>query len=75
MHAYTGLSVEVRDALKHHHEHLRRLVYVSCDPATLKRDLTYLRPEYVLEKAHGYDMFPQTTHVETVVRLSSCRRL
>lgn len=50
-----------------------RLVYVSCDPATLARDLNYLchvHPEYELKKVQGVCMFPQTTHVETVCLLS-----
>lgn len=50
-----------------------RMVYVSCDPATLARDLDYLCHEkqaFVLEKVCGVDMFPHTAHVETVVRLA-----
>ena len=48
-----------------------RLVYVSCDPATLARDVAILREKgYELEKVQPVDMFPQTTHVETVVLLS-----
>lgn len=44
------------------------LVYVSCDPATLARDLARL-PSYVIRRVTPYDMFPQTAHVETVVIL------
>ena len=48
-----------------------RVVYVSCDSATLARDLKYLCGEgYVLEKVRPVDMFPETVHVETVVLLS-----
>jgi 23S rRNA (uracil1939-C5)-methyltransferase len=48
-----------------------RIVYVSCDPATLARDLKKLMAEgYSLDKIKALDMFPQTHHVETVVHLS-----
>lgn len=47
-----------------------RLVYVSCDPVTLARDLAVLtRDAYRVESVDLVDMFPQTFHVETVVRL------
>ncbi len=49
----------------------QRIVYVSCDSATLARDVKYLRERgYELEKGRVVDMFPQTCHVETVVMLS-----
>ena len=45
-------------------------MYVSCDPATLARDMKYLyKNGYVPKKAQGFDMFPHTVHVETVVLL------
>lgn len=47
-----------------------QLVYVSCDPATLARDLHALtRERYRIETIHLADMFPQTFHLETIVRL------
>jgi 23S rRNA (uracil1939-C5)-methyltransferase len=47
-----------------------RLVYVSCDPATLARDLKRLGPEWTLAGVRCFDMFPQTAHVETVVEMA-----
>ena len=48
-----------------------KLVYVSCDPATLARDASYLRENgYQLESVQPVDMFPMTAHVETVVLMS-----
>ena len=51
-----------------------RVVYVSCDSATLARDLKILcAEEYELKRVSTTDMFPQSTHVETVVLLSQHR--
>lgn len=48
----------------------KRLVYVSCDPATLARDVKILCEEgYHLESVQPVDMFPHTTHIETIVLL------
>lgn len=43
-----------------------RIVYVSCDPITLARDLNILKEKYTVEKIIPVDMFPRTYHVETV---------
>ncbi|PYS58988.1 MAG: hypothetical protein DMF76_17770 [Acidobacteria bacterium] len=49
----------------------KRICYVSCDPATLARDLKKLiAGGYTLDSLAAFDMFPQTHHVETVVHLS-----
>lgn len=48
-----------------------RIVYVSCDPATLARDIKRLGERgYVVQKAEAVDLFPRTQHVETVALLS-----
>jgi len=47
-----------------------RLTYVSCDPATLARDLRVLSAAgYEIEQAHLVDLFPQTFHLESVLQL------
>jgi 23S rRNA (uracil1939-C5)-methyltransferase len=48
----------------------RRLVYISCDPATLARDVALLKEKgFVLQNALAADLFPRCSHVETVVLL------
>lgn len=49
----------------------KKIVYVSCKPSTLARDLRYLADNgYCIESVTPIDMFPRTSHVETVVLLS-----
>ena len=46
-----------------------RIVYVSCDPSTLARDLEILKEKYNIDVIQPVDMFPMTHHVETIVGL------
>jgi len=48
-----------------------KLVYISCDPATLARDLSRLNVNYLLKTVRAFDLFPQTAHVETVAILEA----
>jgi 23S rRNA (uracil1939-C5)-methyltransferase len=63
-----GVDERVTAALERNLASVRKLFYVSCDPATLGRDLARL-PGYRLVSVRGYDMFPQTAHVETLCEL------
>lgn len=63
-----GLKKEVIEALLRMRQ-IRRLVYVSCNPATLIRDLKLLSFCYDIGKVQPLDMFPQTKHLEVIVLL------
>jgi len=63
-----GVDARVTETLEAEVRHLRGVIYVSCNPATLARDLSRL-PSYRVESMHAFDMFPQTAHVETVCEL------
>jgi 23S rRNA (uracil1939-C5)-methyltransferase len=53
----------------------KRVVYVSCDPATLGRDLsTLLAARYVVTSIDLVDLFPETSHVETIVTLTKAQK-
>jgi len=63
-----GCDSRVLEKLQH--MGVERIVYISCDPATLARDVSYLsRVGYDLVKVQPIDMFPQTYHVESVALL------
>ena len=47
----------------------KQVIYVSCDPETLARDLKYLSTRYDINYVQPVDMFPMTSHVETIVGL------
>ena len=64
-----GCDPRLLDALIHAQPN--RIVYVSCNPATLARDLKYLTDgEYKVQEVQPVDMFPQTNHVELVALMS-----
>lgn len=46
-----------------------KIVYISCNPETLARDLSYLSKDYRITKIQPVDMFPMTKHIETIVLL------
>ena len=48
---------------------IKKVIYISCDPETLARDLKYLSTYYDVNYIQPVDMFPMTAHVETVVSL------
>lgn len=48
----------------------KRVVYVSCDPTTLARDVAYISKSYEIKDIQPFDMFPQTFHTENVCLLT-----
>lgn len=66
-----GCGGKVIDALSALHP--KRLVYISCNPATQARDIKgFLEKGYTLELIQPIDMFPQTPHVESIALLTRC---
>jgi 23S rRNA (uracil1939-C5)-methyltransferase len=64
----TGVDGRVAEQLEECDPVPRAVVYVSCNPATLARDLSRM-PRFRIAALRAYDMFPQTAHVETVCEL------
>jgi 23S rRNA (uracil1939-C5)-methyltransferase len=64
----SGLDARVAATLQDASAPPRGILYVSCNPATLARDLARL-PRYRIASLRSFDMFPQTAHVETVCEL------
>jgi tRNA/tmRNA/rRNA uracil-C5-methylase (TrmA/RlmC/RlmD family) len=65
-----GLSADVRKAIVDHAP--TALIYVSCNPPTLARDLRDLQNKFTIDSVTPLDMFPQTAEIEVVVHLQ-CR--
>jgi 23S rRNA (uracil1939-C5)-methyltransferase len=63
-----GVHEQVAATLQNLVDAPRAVIYVSCDPATLARDLARM-PRYRIASLRAFDMFPQTAHVETVCEL------
>ncbi|MGI9076773.1 MAG: class I SAM-dependent RNA methyltransferase, partial [Gemmatimonadaceae bacterium] len=64
----TGIDANVCEALQRVCGATRAIIYTSCNPATLARDVARL-PGYRVARIEAFDMFPQTAHVETVCEL------
>lgn len=65
-----GLDPSVADTLRAFPQPPARLIYISCNPATLARDVRRME-RYQVRSLRGFDMFPQTAHVETVCELAA----
>ncbi|MGI9140108.1 MAG: class I SAM-dependent RNA methyltransferase [Gemmatimonadaceae bacterium] len=63
-----GIDEKVAAILEGQEHRPRAVIYVSCNPATLARDISRL-PSYRIASVVAFDMFPQTAHVETVCEL------
>ena len=69
-----GLNAKARQALIDLAP--QEIIYISCDPSTLARDLKHFTEEgYILKSVHTFDMFPQTAHVETMTVLRRTQRV
>ena len=65
----TGLTAEIRQAILDSTP--RTMIYVSCNPPTLARDLAELQQRFTIVSIKPFDMFPQTAEIEVVVYLKS----
>ena len=65
----SGCDGEVLTKLLDRVQNIKKIIYVSCNPATLARDLSILSTKYEVSKVVPFDMFVQTKHVETLVCL------
>jgi len=63
----SGCDKKVLEAVNN--EIVEQIIYISCNPATLARDLKELSQNYAIKTVQPFDMFPQTSHIETVVEL------
>ena len=61
----TGLSDGMKETIMD--SNIQTIVYVSCNPSTLAKDLDVLADKYAIDKVQPFDMFSQTPHVETIV--------
>ena len=64
----SGLSKKIINKILE--SNIKNIIYVSCDPITLKRDLELLSKKYNINYLKPFDMFPNTYHIESVCNLS-----
>ena len=67
----TGLGGAVREILRA--DPAATLLYVSCNPPTLARDLADLGAKFTLQSVTPFDMFPQTAEIEALAHLTAVR--
>jgi len=63
----SGCDVKTLEALNR--SNINKIIYISCNPYTLKQNIGFLKNNYKIKKITAYDMFPNTSHIETVVVL------
>ena len=63
----TGLDDKMIDLLMR--KPIKKLIYVSCNPSTLAKNIKHLSRKYAVKSVMPFDMFPQTSHIESVVML------
>jgi tRNA/tmRNA/rRNA uracil-C5-methylase (TrmA/RlmC/RlmD family) len=63
----SGLSDPMLEIIKS--SNIKQIIYVSCNPSTLAKNLEILQPEYDIIEITPYDMFSHTPLIETVVNL------
>ena len=68
----SGLNDEMKDVILH--SKIKHIIYVSCNPSTLGKDLAVLQKKYRIVQVQPVDMFSQTPHVETIVLLEEDRK-
>lgn len=61
----SGLDDKMIEAIEN--SNINRIIYISCNPATLAKNINVLLRKYEIEDMKAFDMFPQTSHVEVVV--------
>ena len=67
-----GMNAKARQALVKLNP--SQIIYISCDPGTLARDLKHLaEADYAINNLHAYDMFPQTMHIEMITSLQKMK--
>lgn len=63
----SGLDDNMIDYLMHNR--VNKIIYISCNPATLSKNMDILLEKYSVESIKAFDMFPNTAHVESVLKL------
>lgn len=65
----SGCSNNILEKLKENK--IKKIIYISCNPYTLKQNLVYLKESFIIEKFEIFDIFPQTFEIESMVILKS----
>lgn len=67
----TGLDQPMIETVKH--SEIEEIIYISCNPSTLAKDIEELKPEYEVKRVKPVDMFSQTPNIESIVLLTASK--